>query len=214
MSKMHSSFNNFVLKNENYERRKVLKISGAIIICGLVPNMACAHTSKISAIISSNSNADRKLKDLMPAIVEEMKTDRCFIYMRDPIKRQTAFTHGFTPLSGWRSFSGGTWSREPDPQTVGEPMLKKAFSDPTALFIEDIETAAPSVLNKDVERSIFGHRALVHAPIYHRDVFYGILETAVRKEPRMWSAKDRSLIEWLQPRVARLVAEYLGHLQQ
>ncbi|MEL6373312.1 MAG: GAF domain-containing protein [Pseudomonadota bacterium] len=163
------------------------------------------------AIFARSTTPDAKLKALMPAIVRTMATDRCFIYMRDPVKRRTAYTHGHTALQGWRHFGGGSWGREPNPATLNEPMLKKAFTDPTALFISDIETAPAHVLNKRLERAYFGHRALVHAPLYHRGRFYGILETAVRRKPRVWSAQDKQLIIALQPRVAALAARYLGH---
>lgn len=212
MSNIHDSFQKFVLFGTKLGRRKVLKIGGVLLISNISPGVVNASTSLVKSTVNSDLSADEKLKKLMSAIVSEMNTDRCFIYMRDPIKRQTAFTHGYTPLEDWRSFDGGGWSREPDPETLGEPMLKKAFTDPTALFIEDIETAAPGVLNKSMERSVFGHRALVHAPIYHETRFYGILEIAVRREPRVWTAADRSLVEWLQPRVAKIAAEYLGHV--
>ncbi len=167
--------------------------------------------AQIRQIVQAETSPDAKLTRLMPAITGAMGTDRCFIYMRDPVRRMTAYTHGHTALRGWRQYGGGRWSREPDPRTLAEPMLKKAFSDPTALFIEDIETAPPGVLNAAMERAVFGHRALVHAPIWHAGTFYGILETAVRDRPRRWSPADRALIIWLQPRVASLAAEYLHH---
>lgn len=166
---------------------------------------------EIAAILASDASPDAALSALMPVLVRALGTDRAFVYMRDPVARRVAFTHGFSAIPGWRSFDGGAWRPEPNPATLAEPMLKKAFSDPAALFVEDIETAAPGVLNADLERRVFGHRALVHAPLYHEGAFYGILETAVRDRPRVWTADDRALITWLQPRTARLAAAYLGH---
>lgn len=193
------------------DRRAVIFVAAGF---ALFPKSAFASSppSDISDIFASALSADAKLKRLMSAITGALGTDRCFIYMRDPKTRRTAYTHGHTALKGWRHFGGsGGWSPEPNPETVGEPMLKKAFKSSVAHFVEDIETASPGTLNVALERGYFGHRALVHAPIYHRGIFYGILETAVRDKPRDWSAKDRALIEWLQPRVAALAAEYLGH---
>lgn len=198
-------------KNHTFNRRNLLIMSGAIALASISANHVLATTQKIKAILNSSLSADEKLSQLMPAIVAEMKADRCFVYMRDPVRKRTAFTHGYTPLKNWNSFNGGGWSREPNPETLNEPMLKKAFSNPEALFVKDIETAADAVLNKNMERSVFGHRALIHAPIYHKEQFYGILEIAMRKVPRDWSKSDRTLVEWLQPRVAKLSAEYLGH---
>lgn len=176
----------------------------------MFPACAGAVPARIAQIFDATHTPDAALSALMPAVVEALGTDRCFVYMRDPVRRRVAFTHGYSRLPDWRSFDGGPWQAEPDPARIGEPMLKKAFTDPTALFIEDIETAPAGVLNAALERGYFGHRALVHAPIYHQRAFYGILETAVRDRPRVWSTADRALIEWLQPRTARLAAEFLA----
>lgn len=183
---------------------------GAIATC-LVPKCLAAATPAIEQIFAETLTPDEALSRLMPAIVAAMNTDRCFIYMRDPRRRKTAFTHGYSRLPDWRSFNGGAWGDEPNPETLSEPMLKKAFSDPTPLFIEDIETAPPGTLNVGLERGFFGHRALVHAPIYHKGIFYGVLETAVRDAPRTWTQEDRDLIKSLRPRTAKLAFAYLGH---
>ncbi|MEO1025437.1 MAG: hypothetical protein AAFX07_07760 [Pseudomonadota bacterium] len=66
------------------------------------------------------------------------------------------------------------------------------------------------MLNREIERRVFGHRALVHAPLYFRGAFYGILETAMKDQPRAWNDADRALIQWLQPRVAELCHDYLA----
>ena len=165
---------------------------------------------QIETLLDADLDADSKLKRLMPLIVTALQTDRCFIYMRDPRRRQVAYTHGYTALQSWRHFGDGIWRPEPNPATLNEPMLKKAFTDSRPLFIEDIETAEDGVLNVALERRVFGHRALVHAPLYHQDAFYGILETAVRNVPRRWTEIDRSVIRTLQPEVAALAAIFLG----
>lgn len=193
----------------NIDRRGFAVGLGAV----LIPKcLAAAAPPSIEQLVSGEVEPDQALGRLVQAVVETMGTDRCFVYMRDPRRKMTAYTHGFSRLADWRSFDGGTWGPEADPETISEPMLKKAYRDPTPLFIDDIETAAPETLNRSLERSVFGHRALVHAPIYFRGNFYGILETAVRDSPRVWTSHDRALISWLQPRAARLAAGYLGHI--
>ena len=166
----------------------------------------------IERLLDAPLDADAKLGRLMPLIVTALQTDRCFIYMRDPKRRRVAYTHGYTALKAWRHFGDGSWRTEPDPATLNEPMLKKAFSDPSPLFIEDIETAPEGMLSVDLERRVFGHRALIHAPIYHHGIFYGVLETAIRDTPRRWTDIDRAVISAMQPKVTALAADFLGHV--
>lgn len=170
-----------------------------------------ATTPEIQRVLAGPGSADDRLRMLMPALVRALGTDRCFIYMRDPRRRRTAYTHGHSTMPDWPSRAGGGWRPEPNPTTLNEPMLKKAFTDPAAQFIEDVETAGPEVVNLRIEREVFGHRSLVHAPLHHAGLFYGVLETAMRRVPRHWSPADRAIIVAIQPAMARLAAEFLGH---
>ena len=67
-----------------------------------------------------------------------------------------------------------------------------------------------SLVNGEYEEKHFGHRALVHAPLYHEGLMYGILEPCVFGEPRVWSAEDRAVVESVQARLAELAAAYVA----
>jgi hypothetical protein len=84
-----------------------------------------------------------------------------------------------------------------------------AFRTPEAVFVDDIETAGPDVLDLDYEQQHFGHRALIHAPIYWQGKLYGILEPCVFDKPHHWTDADREITAWTQEKIAPLVVEYL-----
>lgn len=84
-----------------------------------------------------------------------------------------------------------------------------AFRTPEAVFIEDIETANIEVVDVTYEREAFGHRALIHAPIYYNNQLYGILEPCVFGYPREWTDDDRAVINFVQPRAAIVALNYL-----
>lgn len=46
-----------------------------------------------------------------------------------------------------------------------DPLFCAALVARPAVFIEDVYAAGPEVLNQELERTTFGHRALVHACI-------------------------------------------------
>lgn len=190
-------------------RRDLLALGAAALITPIRKGQAGILPRQIEALLDEDLDADSKLARLMPLIVTALHTDRCFIYMRDPGRRRVAYTHGYTALPSWRHFGNGAWRPEPNPATLNEPMLKKAFTDSRPLFIDDIETAEEGVLNVELERRVFGHRALIHAPLHHQGDFYGVLETAIRDVPRRWTEIDRSVIRTLQPEVAALAAEHI-----
>ncbi len=155
-------------------------------------------------------SSDQKLDAVLTLLVRHLRTDRAFIYMRDPDRRMTAYTHLATTRPGWGRFALNAWSPEPNPDTLTEPMLKSAFHSDQVHYIDDIETAPAGMINRALERSYFGHRALIHAPLHQQARFYGILETAMKDTPRIWSPQTRDLIHWLQPQVARLCSLYLS----
>lgn len=47
------------------------------------------------------------------------------------------------------------------------------------MFVDDVETAGAEVVNLPYEREVFGHRTLIHAPVYQNGQLYGILEPCV-----------------------------------
>jgi hypothetical protein len=51
---------------------------------------------------------------------------------------------------------------------------------------------------------------LVHAPLYHDGLMYGVLEPCVMEVPRVWSAADREIVAMVQTRIAAMVATYVA----
>lgn len=95
------------------------------------------------------------------------------------------------------------WKLESAALAKDDPMFAAALNLQSSIFVEDVETAGPRVLNRDFERETFGHRALVHAHLHSEKKLWGILQACVFDEPRSWSQSDRYLTEqavsWLTP---------------
>jgi GAF domain-containing protein len=105
---------------------------------------------------------------------------------------------------------GSDWIEEIDIATK-DPLMLLAFRTPEAVFVEDIETAGSDILNLTYEQEYFGHRALIHAPIYHEGQLFGILEPCVFETPRVWTDSDRAIIAEVQTRLAPLAAVYVNN---
>lgn len=163
----------------------------------------------IEIIFRDGDDPDRVFLNLMPAVVDELQCDRTFLYIRDPQRQRTRITHGYSRDNRWPTMVQSGWSAESPSLNSKDPLTASAYQSPEAKFIDDIETASPGTLDLAMERAVFGHRALVHAPIYYEDEFYGILEPCVFDEPRIWTERDRNLIAGLQQVLGRWVYLYL-----
>lgn len=190
-------------------RRNVVLMAAAAVGGFCVPTAARASL-EFAAILEGDGSAGMRIDASLRQLVTELETDRAFVYMRNPETRQVGYTHLFTTLSNWGGLPLGHWSDERPLDRISDPLLRSAYQSDAAHFIDDIETAPPGKLNLALERSYFGHRALIHAPLYSGGIFFGILETAVRNRPRQWEPEARALIVWLQPRMAELCRDFLS----
>ncbi|MGJ3246943.1 MAG: GAF domain-containing protein [Elainellaceae cyanobacterium] len=164
---------------------------------------------EIATILQDSSDPDIAFTALMPALVEVLQCDRCFLFIRDPQRQRTRITHGYSREPRWPTMVQADWSRESPDLNAKDPLTLSAYQSPEAHFIEDIETAPAGMLDVNLERSVFGHRALIHAPIYADAEFYGVLEPCVFETPRVWSEGDRRLIQNLQQVLGAWVIRYL-----
>lgn len=164
----------------------------------------------IRAILESRATPDEKLTALMPAFARALNCERCVMFLRDPKTGRGRAVHRWTskPEFALRREDRG-W--EPMPTTLldDDPMYAEAMVNPEALYIEDIETAGPALLNVAFEREHFGHRALVHAPVWHEGEMYGVLEPSSMTEPRVWSIADKALVAAVQKKFGPIVAAFV-----
>ncbi len=149
------------------------------------------------------------LTALMPALGTVLRCDRCFLYLREPLKQTGRITHCWSRDGRADEWIGADWLE--DPNALQDPLMTIALRTPEAIFVEDIETAGAEIVDRTYEREKFQHRALIHAPLYQGNVLLGILECSVFETPRVWAQSDCQLIATLQ---AKLVAPAVASRQQ
>jgi GAF domain-containing protein len=152
---------------------------------------------------------DAILERLLPWLGEQLQCDRVFLYVRSP---QTQL--GRVPFCWVRQpeiprVYDPDWKYEPADLPQQDPMFAAALDAHPSLFIEDVETADPSQVNREFEQQNFNHRALIHGHLCIEQKLWGVLQPCVFDHPRQWTDHDRQLIELVVGWLAPLAGEYV-----
>ncbi|MDM9381387.1 GAF domain-containing protein [Chlorogloeopsis sp. ULAP01] len=163
----------------------------------------------IRNILDTHTEPDSVFSALVPVLGEILQCDRCFLYIRNP---QTKL--GKVPYCWRRSREipeviDSEWKLEPDSLTKEDPMFAAAIRTDPSIYVEDVETANPEVVNKEFERKQFGHKALIHAHLCQDGQLWGILQPAIFGQKRVWSKFDRAIITKLESELTPLVVRYV-----
>lgn len=159
--------------------------------------------AQLETVFATHTEPEAVFNALLPATCEVLETDRCFLEVRNP-------DHRLYRVFCWRrsdrfpDMTTDGWQKE-QPWELDDPLYAAALHAKPSIFVEDVETASPDLLNIDFEHKNFGHRALIHAHICQDQVLWGILQPCIFGHPRVWSESDRVIIhqltEMLQPYV-------------
>lgn len=162
----------------------------------------------LEKILSESSGPDAVFSALMPALCEVLQCDRCFLYLRNPQTCVGKITHCWVQDSKWQDLTGSDWIKETE-LVENDPLMAIAFRTSEAVFVKDILTASSETLNLAFEQEYFGHRALIHAPIYQDGQVFGIVEPCIFETSRVWTEQERFIIATVQDKIGPLAAAYV-----
>ncbi len=101
------------------------------------------------------------------------------------------------------------WKPEPANLPEEDPLFAAALRTEPSIFVEDVETADPKVVNREFERRDFGHRALIHAHLCFENQLWGVLQPCIFGNKRVWSQSDRAVINQVVTKIAPLAVAYV-----
>lgn len=162
---------------------------------------------EIAELLQTNS-ADA-LPALMEAIAQYLNSDRCFVYLRDPQTRLGRVPFCWTRNSEVPTVYDEDWKPEPELLADEDPMFAAALATKPSIFVEDVTTASPEVLNAEFERENFGHRALIHGHLCHDHQLWGVLQPCLMSEPRHWTDEERSTFGEMIEKITPIVVQYV-----
>lgn len=160
-------------------------------------------------ILATHNEPGVVFSALLPALGGVLQCDRCFLYLRAPQTQIGKIAFCWRRSDRFPDVTDPDWKAEPASLPNEDPLFAAALRTEPSIFVEDVETASPEVVNRDFERENFGHRALIHAHLCHEGQLWGILQPCVFEQPRVWTQRDRSIITQLDPKITPLAVAYV-----
>lgn len=168
-------------------------------------------TAVLQETTATTAPAEATLQRVLALVGCYLAADRCFLYVRDPAagrgrialcwRRHASFPN---PIHDWQNDTTGLPRQD--------PLFRAALAAQPSVFVEDVETAPPTVLNRKFEHETFGHRALIHAHITEGETLWGILQPCLFGRPRVWTPVERAAVESVLPGLVPVMQAYMRHV--
>ncbi|MFN6483897.1 MULTISPECIES: GAF domain-containing protein [unclassified Nostoc] len=165
--------------------------------------------SALNNIVESSQTADTLFSELLTAVGDFLQSDRCFLCLHNPQNNLTKVAFCWIRTPDIPIVYNEDWEALPPSLTNEDPMFAAALRAEPSIFVEDVETADPQVLNREFEQKSFGHRALIHAHIRQDGQLWGILQPCIFGHPRIWTEYERGVINNLVEKITPLTVSYV-----
>lgn len=177
--------------------------------------MTTAHPlpEVLENILATNSEPDAVFSALLPALCDVLQSDRCFLYLRNPYNNIGRTPYCWRRSPQYPDVSTTKWEKEPESLPKEDPLFAAALRTDDSVYVEDVETASPEVVNLAFEQQYFGHRALIHAHLCQDGMLWGILQPCIFGQPRVWNEFDHSVITQVTEKITPLAVAYVKAAQ-
>lgn len=163
--------------------------------------------------LSDSKTADAVFSALVPALGDVLNCDRVFLYLRNPETQMGKVPYCWRRNSNYPEVRDAEWKKEPESLGGEDPLFTAALRAEPSIFVEDVETANPQVVNKDFEAKEFGHRALIHAHLCSDGLLWGVLQPCVFARPRVGTDFDRQVIAAVTEKISPLAVDFVRGAQ-
>ncbi|MDZ8056116.1 MAG: GAF domain-containing protein [Aulosira sp. ZfuVER01] len=164
----------------------------------------------VQNVLDRYSDPDAIFTAILPVIGEVLQCDRCFLYLRNPQTKWAKVAYCWRRNPEIPDVTDSDWRLDPESLPQEDPLFAAALRNDPSVYVEDIETASPEVVNQEFERQHFGHRALIHAHLCQDRKLWGILQPAVFGKKRVWSEFDRAFVTELESQLTPLAVAYIN----
>ncbi|MBE9179429.1 GAF domain-containing protein [Oculatella sp. LEGE 06141] len=168
-----------------------------------------ALPAELESIFETHQTPDAVFTNLMPTLGQVLNCDRCFLYLRNPRTQVGKVVYCWRRKADYRDVTDPEWKPEPEHLSQDDPLFAAALRAEPSVYVNDIETASPEVVNVEFEKKYLHHRALVHAHICQDNLLWGILQPCMMEQPREWDETDRAIIFNVVQKMTPLAIAYI-----
>ncbi|PRY44037.1 GAF domain-containing protein [Spirosoma oryzae] len=166
----------------------------------------------VAELIRQGQSPGDTLDAVVACVGQLLQADRCFLYVRRPALElgRTAFCWRRSADIPTKNTIQPEWQADTTDLPNEDPLIRAGLAMKPSVYVDDVETAGPQVLNRQFEEETFGHRALIHAHIQKDGQLWGILQPCMFDGPRHWTAQEKEQIETILPHLQPLIEAYVA----
>ena len=164
----------------------------------------------IEHVLAQTQSPKSVLDQVVELVGKALDADRCFLYVRQPEQRHGRIAFCWRKDDTIPDVIQPNWQPDTIDLPAEDPLIRAGLSMKPSVYVDDVETATPDVLNRDFERETFGHRTLIHAHIQQDGQLWGILQPCMFGQPRHWTDEEKAHIEAILPRLQPVIRAYVG----
>lgn len=170
-----------------------------------------ALSATIEKLIEAGHSPAYTLNQVVQIVGETLEADRCFLYVRQPDqgRGRTAFCWRKSQDIPDKNTIQPNWQPDTDELPAQDPLIRAGLAMKPSVYVDDVDTAGPEVLNRQFEQETFGHRALIHAHIQADNKLWGILQPCLFGRTRHWAEEEKTQIETILPHLQPVIAAYV-----
>lgn len=172
-------------------------------------NIATLSTA-IDALIMKGHAPDETLNRVVETVGMTLNADRCFLYVRQPDQQRGRIAFQWRRDDSIPDVIQPDWQPDTTDLPQEDPLFRAAIELRPSVYVDDVETAGPDVLNQEFEQKTFGHRALIHAHIHSDEQLWGILQPSMFGQPRHWTGDEKAQVEAILPRLQPIIEQFVA----
>ncbi|GAB3805983.1 hypothetical protein GCM10028819_40410 [Spirosoma humi] len=169
-------------------------------------------SATIEKLIEAGHSPAHTLNQAVEIVGTTLEADRCFLYVRQPdqARGRTAFCWRKSQAIPDKNTIQPRWQPDTDELPAQDPLIRAGLAMKPSVYVDDVDTAGPEVLNRQFEQETFGHRSLIHAHIQADNKLWGILQPCLFGHARHWTEEEKRQIEAILPRLQPVIAAYVA----
>ena len=166
--------------------------------------------SPLDKVFTDQTDLSIFFDNLMHGIVDLLRCDRCYLYIRDPKLLSYQIPHCYCANPEIPSLLQTKTKTESFYRSEIDPLFAAAVDGKSNIFIENIETLAQQNETQDFwQKNYQGHKSLIQSHLLIGGELWGIIQAAQFSYSRPWNSFDRSIMSEIVNRTTPLLTVYV-----